>query len=615
MDYGMFTSGCPSVRKEVQMNKRIHKAVVFSVLLTVLALSCISSAKTRSLSDVLSPDMVLINGTVLTVDPNDTVAEAVAIRDGEIIAVGSNGRIKNLIGSNTQVIDLNGCTVTPGLLDSHCHFSGAHLLYIIDLSYPNVKSIPEIVQKVKEKAAAKKPGEWIQGRGWDEGKLSEMRYVLASDLDPVSPDHPVWLTHTMGHYGVANSKALELAGITKNTPDPPGGTIDRNSEGKPTGVLKERAQSLVTKHISRVTPEQAKKGIEKIIEEFNKEGMTGVKDPGIGFEKWEMYRELQKEGKLTVRVFALWRSGRTEKQAKDMVRRVGPFTRPYITTGDDHLVSGGIKLYLDGSGGARTAWLYEEWNKDYTGKDEGNYGYPVIDPGLFKKLIHIYHDAGLHVSVHAIGDRAIDFLLDTYKEALDKKETKGLRHGIIHCNIPTDKSIQMIAEFQKEYDSAYPEIQSTFTWWIGDTYAGNFGPERSLRLKPLATFLKKGIKWGGGSDFAVTPFPARYGIWASIVRKPLLGAYGDDPFGKEEAVDMKTALRSYTIWNAYVMFMEDKIGSVEEGKYADLAVWDRNMYAVSTEEIKELECQMTLFNGEVVYKHPESKVKITSPGG
>ena len=278
---------------------------------------------------------------------------------------------------------------------------------------------------------------------------------------------------------------------------------------------------------------------------------------------------------------------------------------PFVTV----LCRGG----LDGSGGARTAWLHEEWNKDYTGKDEGNYGYPVLDPELLKKLVHIYHEAGLHVSVHAIGDKAIDFLLDTYKEALEKKDAKGLRHGIIHCNIPTDRSIQMMAALQKEYDAGYPEIQSTFTWWIGDTYSGNFGPERSLRLKPLATFLKNHVKWGGGSDFAVTPFEARYGIWASIVRKPLHGVYAEDPFGREEAVDVKTALRSYTIWNAYVMFLEDKIGSIEEGKYADLAVWDKNMYTISTDEIKNLVCQMTLFNGEAVYTHPETKVEILSP--
>lgn len=612
----MFTSKSIKMRNEAMMSKKIYKTVLVSIIFTVIVQFCASSPNDRrqSLSNLLFADMVLVNGTVLTVDLDDTVAEAVAVKDGKIIAVGSNGQIKKLIGAKTQVIDLNGCTVTPGLLDSHCHFSGAHLLYTIDLNYPNVMSITDIVLKVKEKVVSSKPGEWVLGRGWDEGKLEEKRYVLASDLDPVSPDSPVWLTHTMGHYGTANSKALELAGITKNTPDPQGGTIDRHPDGTPTGVLKEKAQGLIKSLIPEQTREQSKNGIEKIIEEFNKEGMTGVKDPGIGAEKWELFRELQKEGKLTIRVFVLWMSGDSEKQAKDLVAHVGPFTKPYISTGDDNLISGGIKLYLDGSGGARTAWLYEEWNKDFIEKDDGNYGYPVIDPKLLRRLVHIYHEAGLHVSVHAIGDRAIDVLLDTYMETLKEKETRGLRHGIIHCNIPTDRSIQMMADLQSKYDTAYPEIQATFTWWIGDTYAGNFGPERSFRLMPLATFLKNGIKWGGGSDFFVTPYEARYGIWASIARRPLLGVYGKNPFGQDEAVDVKTALRSYTIWNAYVMFMEDKIGSIEPGKYADLAVWNKNMYTINTDEIKDLECQMTLFSGKIVFKHPESKIKITPSG-
>ena len=600
------------------MAKRILKVVLALILLPLLPLSFFSLTRDAPLfvspSDPLAPDMVLVNGIILTVDPKDTIAEAVAIKDKKIMAVGSNRRIKDLIGTDTRIIDLDGCTVTPGLIDSHCHFSESHLLFSIDLSYPNVKSIPDIVQKVKDRAAASKAGDWIQGRGWDEGKLSEKRLILASDLDPVSPNHPVWLTQTMGHYGAANGQALKLAGITKDTPDPPGGTIDRYPDRTPTGILKERAQSLVSRLIPRLTPEQEKKGVEKIIRDFNTEGMTAVKDPGVGDEKWEIYRSLQKEGLLTVRVFALWRSGETDERAKELVSRVGPFTRPYISTGDDHLVSGGIKLYLDGSGGARTAWLHDVWNQDYNGKDDDNVGYPVVEPELFRKLIRIYNDAGLHIGVHAIGDRAVDFLLACYEDGLPQKQTKGLRHSMIHCNIPTDGAIQKIARLQKDYDIAYPEVQATFTWWIGDTYAGNFGPQRSLRLVPLATFLKNGIKWGGGSDFAVTPYQARYGIWASIARRPLRGAYGDDPFGRGEAVDVKTALRSYTIWNAYLMFLEKKIGSVEAGKYADLAVWDKNMYAIKTDEIKDLVCQMTLFNGQVVFQRPGSKAKITSSG-
>ncbi len=580
-----------------------------AVLAEVLLLSsCTGPTDETSIEKYLRPDTVLINGKIITVDPDDSIAEAVAIKDGKIIAVDSNKIIRKLAGRNTQVIDLNGLTVTPGLIDSHCHFvsGGIGMLYILDLSYPAVKNIADVKEKVKTKVETMKPGEWAFGRRWDEGKLEELRYIYASDLDPISPDNPVWLVHTMGHYGTANSYALKLANITKNSTDPPGGTIDRYSDGTPTGVLKESAMDLVGRLIPGITPEQSQKGIIKIVEEFNKEGMTAVKDPGIDSDIWKSYQNVLGQGKLTVRVFILWSAGKTIKDAQSLIDRVGAFTKPYISTGDDMLIPGGIKMYLDGSGGARTAWVYKEWNKNYKNVDKGNYGYPVIDPDIFRKQLMMFHNAGLHVSVHAIGDRAIDWVVDTYVLALKEKPLHGLRHGIIHCNIPTDHAIETMAKMQKTHDAGYPEAQSTFMWWIGDTYAGNWGPERCPRLKPFKTFLEKGIIWGGGSDFYVTPFPARYGIWASITRKALLGVYGLNPWGMEESIDIHNALRSYTIWNARQMFMEDKIGSIEVGKYADIAVWDKDIYTIPTDEIKDLKCQMTLQGGKIVYKAPET---------
>jgi predicted amidohydrolase YtcJ len=560
----------------------------------------------------IAPDTVLINGTILTVDGEDSIAEALAIQGEKVIAIGTNVAIKKLIGRSTRIVDLRGATATPGLIDSHCHFSGSGMLYTLDLSYPSVKSITEVVGMVKAHVESLGPDAWIRGRGWDEGKLSELRYIYASDLDPVSPENPVWLGHTMGHYGVANSVALKLANITKETPDPPGGTIDRKPDGTPTGVLKESAQGLVRRLIPALNPEQERKGIVKIVEEFNKEGMTAVKDPGVSKDKWSLYQNILADNKLNVRVFVLWNVGKTIESAEELIEQVGSFTRPYISTGNDRLVSGGIKMYLDGSGGARTAWLYEDWNKDYENTDLGNCGYPVLDPDIYRKQVLLFHKAGLHVSTHAIGDRAIDWTLDSYSLALKEIPTPGLRHGIIHCNIPTDEAITKMVNMQKEHDAGYPESQSTFTWWIGDTYAGNFGAKRSRRLMPFKTYLDKGVLWAGGSDYSVTPHPARYGLWASIARKPLQGSYGSDPFGTEESIDIHNALRSYTVWAARQLFLEDKIGSLEVGKYADIAVWDKNLVAVTTEEIKDLKCQMTLLGGEIVYQAPDSTVHLSN---
>ena len=557
-------------------------------------------------------DRVLVSGRIITIDAADSIAEAVAIKDGRILAVGTNAQVLALTGPGTERIDLHGLTATPGLLDAHCHFADGAVdrLYVLDLSYPGVKSVGDVVARLQTERA--KPGEWIRGRGWDEGKLAERRYILASDLDAVVPDRPVWLSHTMGHYGVANSVALKKAGITRDSPDPPGGTIDRDAQGRPTGVLKEAAQALVERLIPPMSEEQRRESIRALAREFNREGMTGLKDPGIGPEIWDAYQRLLAERGLSVRVFALWHGGESLEETRQIAERIGPFSKPYRSTGDAHLVSGGVKLYMDGSGGARTAWLHDEWNRNWSEVDVGNRGYPAADPDLRREQIRLYHDSGIHVSTHAIGDRAIDWVVDSYALALEEKPVAGLRHGIIHANIPTDRALGRMAELQRTYDAAYPEPSSTFMWWIGDTYAGNFGPERCPRLNPFRSYLDRGIRWAGGSDFGVTPFPARFGLWAAMARETLLGVYGSNPYGRDQAVDIRTALRSYTIWAARQMFLEDSIGSIAVGKRADIAVWDKDLYAAPPAEIKDLECQMTLFDGQIVHRAASARITVTA---
>jgi predicted amidohydrolase YtcJ len=549
-------------------------------------------------------DLVFVNGRVLTVDSADRIVEAVAIADGRIVALGRTAEIERLAGDATERIDLGGRAMTPGLLDAHAHFANAGVdrLYVLDLSYPRVRSIADVLDSVAARVAQLPPGSWIQGRGWDESKFTEQRHIHARDLDRVAPNHPVWLSQTMGHYGTANSAALRLAGITRTTGDPPAGTIDRAADGSPTGVLKEAAQGLVSRLLPNVSAEQTAKGIADLARAFNREGMTGVKDPGISWETWQAYQRVQADSKLTVRVFALWRGGRSLEDARTLVRERAAMTRPYESTGDDHLIAGGVKLYIDGSGGARTAWLYDDWNREQRAVDRGNRGYPASDPDTVRQLIRLYHDAGMHVSTHSIGDRGIDWTMDSYAAALRANPRRGLRHGIIHANIPSNRAIDSMALLQREFDAGYPEPSATFMWWIGDTYAGNFGAARSRRLNPFRTFRERGILWANGSDYGVTPFPARYGIWAAVARQPLLGVYGGDPYGRDESVDARTALRAVTIWAARQMFLERRIGSIEVGKYADLAVWDRDPYTVASDSLREMRCQLTVFNGRIVYR-------------
>ena len=438
--------------------------------LSIIAAACLAALHAQEASP--PADLILTNGNVLTVDQADSIAQALAIRQGVIVAVGPADRVRAFAGPATRVVDLAGHTVTPGLIDSHVHFSEAAAMYGVELGDGSVGKLQDILDRVAERVKNAKPGEWVQGRGWDEGKLAERRYVTAADLDKVAPNNPVWLTQTTGHYGVANTAALRLANIDRETKDPPAGTIDRDGRGKPTGVLKEAAQQLVTSKIPPMPRDEQKNGILKMIDDFHREGMTGAKDPGISEAKWELYREIEREGKLNVRMFALWAGGRSVAATRQLLARITPLPHPPATVGDGVLVSGGVKMYMDGSGGARTAWMYEDWNKNSTGKDAGNAGYPVTPPDQYRASVKLLHDAGIHVSTHAIGDRAIDWVVDTYDQALAEKPTRGLRHGIIHANVPTDHAIDVMARLEREFDAGYPESQATFLWWLGDTYTG-----------------------------------------------------------------------------------------------------------------------------------------------
>jgi predicted amidohydrolase YtcJ len=348
------------------------RARVAATLLSAIALHPVAAQQPRA-------DLLLVNGRVLTVDSADRIAQAVAIAGNRIVAVGSTAEIERTAAPNARRIDLRGRTVTPGLLDAHAHFSGggADRLYVLDLSYPNVKNIADVAEAVRAKVAAAPHGAWIQGRGWDEGKLAERRVITAKDLDAVSPENPVVLTQTTGHYVVANSVALRLAGITKETRDPPNGTIDRNPDGTPTGLLREGAAGLVRRLTPSRSAAETDAGIRDFVKAFNAEGMTGLKDPGISTETWNIYKKVEQDSALNVRVFVLWSGGRSVEAAKRVIAEHAATTKPYESTGDDHLVAGGVKLYVDGSGGARTAWLYEDWNKNYRDVDTGNRGYPA----------------------------------------------------------------------------------------------------------------------------------------------------------------------------------------------------------------------------------------------
>lgn len=551
-----------------------------------------------------TPDLVLVNARVVTMDAADTIAEAVAVSGNTITAIGSSADLRTLAGPQTEIVDMGGNSVTPGIIDTHNHFawSVSANLAQLDIEYPAVAGIGDIREQLRQAVGEEQAGAWITGYRWDAAKLVEQRDIVAADLDDLSPDNPVWLGHSSAHYGVANARAMALAGIDADTVDPDGGVIVRGEDGMPTGILIDQAQDLVFAVMPESTTEDFVEAVTQYVGDLSAEGITTIKDPEINALHWDAYNRVRDNGDLTTRVFALWRVPDTMAGAEALLRRIRPFTHPQGEDGSEQVISGGVKIYIDGSGTARSAWMYDDWSLDYTGTDEGNTGLTYLDPELLFGQVRLFHDAGIHIGTHAIGDRAIDFTLDAYDRVLADKPQQGLRHSIIHCNLPTEHALDLMVKLQREYDAGYPEVQPAFLWWIGDAYAANFGEDRSLRVLPLRTFEARGIRWAGSSDFDVSPYAPRHAFWAASARETMLGTYGRNPWGRDESVAIHDTLRAYTATAARQVFLEDRIGTLEVGKLADITAWDRDLHAIPVDELREVRAILTVMNGDIVYR-------------
>jgi len=540
------------------------------------------------LPEELLADLVLVNGQVITVNPFDSVAEAVAVKDGRVLRVGSTVDVKRLAGRKTKIIDLKGRALFPGFIDTHEHCIRRGL----QLDWVNCKamgSLGEVVEALKAKAGSME-GEWVVGSWFDESQWKDKRFPNRYDLDKASAVHPIYLGRAGGHNAVANSLALELAGITKDAPQPHGGNIEREENGEPTGRLDEiAAMDMVRDIIPQPGPDEEVELLSRnwptIEEELLSWGITTVHEAHIKAPQALAYQKLDREGRLKMRV-GLMLDGMTPYKgyAADDLTRQG-ITTPFQWS--DRLYVVGVKVGVDGAMGSLTAALYEDYSND-----PGNKGIVRCTQEELTDEVVRCHRAGLRTCIHAIGDRAIDMALEAIEAAVNSRPWPGHRHRIEHAGYVLPRQLKKMKELGVNVSASIG-----FCYPIGDSHIAALGQSRLCGYYPMRSFKDHGIVAAGNSDGFGSSW-ALTGIYGCVTRKSRTGKL----LCKDEAIGIMDALKAYTLNAAYLEGNEATKGSVEPGKLADFVVLDRDITRMNSEEIVKARVLMTIVGGEVVYE-------------
>ncbi len=521
-------------------------------------------------------DLVVENAVIYTVDPAKPKASALAVKAGKVVFVGSSEDARRYIGPATRKFDAKGAAVIPGLTDSHVHMRGlGDLLETMDLR--GVSSIEEIARRVKAKAASLPPGTWIRGRNWDQTNWGG-KFPVAADLDSAAPDHPVYLTRVDGHAGWANSRALAAGGITKETKDPAGGQILRDSSGVPTGVLVDRAQGLVSRKIPPLTGAQVEACLSRAAKECARLGMTTVHDAGISRAELEAYRRLLAKNQLPVRIYAM--IGGASELWEDYLKR-GPEI-------GDRLTVRCIKLVADGAMGSRGAAFFQPYSDD---KD--NTGLLILQKDYIAAVAKDAVEKGFQVATHAIGDRANRTVLDAYGEVLNGQNDKRFR--IEHAQVVSLPDFALYAKY-----SVIASLQSTHATSDMRWAADRLGPDRLLGAWAPRRFLNAGVRIANGSDFPVEDPNPFWGLYAAITRQDHTG---NPPGGfmPDQKLTRVESLKSWTLDPAYAAFEEKEKGSITAGKLADFLVLNKDVMQVPEKEILTALPVITVLGGEVVF--------------
>ncbi|MGI6620537.1 MAG: amidohydrolase [Bacillota bacterium] len=528
---------------------------------------------------------IFTNGNLWAAGRDVRRQSSLAALDGRIIYIGDYAECLDAfpVGSKPEIVDLEGKTVLPGFIDSHIHLLG-FALTLRDVPLADTRSIEEIKSRVSERAARTPEDGWILGRGWDQDVFAERRYPTRKDLDEVCGGRPVLLRRACGHIAVASTKALEIAGITRDAQDPPGGAIDRDAYGDPTGILRESAIGLVSSHIPPANPEIMEDLLKQAMEHALSKGLTSIhtNDSQLGFPgTMDLYRKVQAQG-VPLRVY--WDiHGEYMPDLLETPLRAGD--------GDDYFRIGAIKLFADGSLGGGTAALEEPY-----ADDPGNTGILVNSEEQLKQQVYLAHANGMQVAIHAIGDRATRVSLEAVNFAQSKLPVNHIRHRLVHVQI---LSPHLISEMKRARVVAdiQPKFISTDMRWALE----RVGPERMRTSYAWRTMLRAGIPLAGGSDCPVEPLDPLCGIYCAVTRKDM---EGNPPAGffPNERLRLDDAVKVFTMGGAYGAHQEHKKGSLVPGKLCDFVVLSEDIASVSPDDIKDLEVVLTVVGGDIAYR-------------
>ena len=533
-------------------------------------------------------DLVLKNGNIYTVDERRPKAEAVAIKGDRIVFVGSNRDVQKFIGKATRVIDLKGRTVVPGLTDSHQHLSGVGFREMT-LNLEGINSLEEFLAKVKDRVDKAGKDEWITGRGWIETFWKPPVFPTRAQLDQVAPNNPVILTRADGHASVVNSRALQLANVDKNTPNPFGGEISKGPDGEPNGMLIDTAQGLVRRHIPGTTPAEAERAVVLGVQRNIELGWTQIQDAGGSYAEAELFQKLYREGKIKLRIYkAVHGPGSSASQLL--------LEGPVIGAHGNRFTFRAIKVVSDGALGSRGAALFQPY------ADAPNTsGLMTVKQEELAPMLALALEKGIQVETHAIGDSANRFTLDEYEKAFkavpaSQRKVADPRWRIEHAqvldraDIPRFAKLNVIASMQPSHA-------------IGDLHfaPSRVGIARLTGAYAWQSLIKSGAKIAGGSDAPVERGEPMIEFYAAVARKDQKGFQGTG-WHPEQAVTREQALKMFTIWPAFAAFEEKLRGSIEVGKLADFSIFSADIMNIPEAEILKTRNVMTVINGELVYE-------------